>query len=154
MKFYLIRVFSTVALIALFVVSVNAAEKSVRPNSARTSEVSIGPALDVTEFDCVPLGGDPIVLCKVYSSQGGIIFEFANPVSSGYYLLRGCDARVETWSVREDIGDSDKASHYLPRFVIDEDTWGIGVGQIPPYVAVRLTGDIVAFEDIVYAETP
>lgn len=104
------------------------------------------------ESTCVPTGGGVLRLCDVYWQGGGLILEFSEPVSSGFFLLRRCNALVETWSRREDIGDAALSVHFLPQFEVDDEGFGIGVGVKPPFVAVRLTGDVLKVEDIVYAK--
>ena len=103
----------------------------------------------VTPAECNICCGDNLDLCAINNTPDGLILEFGRPVSNAFFWLKGADSRIDVWLRREDIG-TDRVQTYLP----DEgdDVLAIGIAFDPPYVAVRLIGDIVTVEDVVYSD--
>lgn len=123
------------------------------PDIARV-QLQASPTMTTSEDDCFIGMGDQIILCKIYHHGSSVILEFEHGVSSMYCDLAGPRAKVEYWTSREDIGDLSKAVIRVPdeRPIDPCEFWGIGFGQSPPIVAVRLSGRIGTIEDIVYSD--
>ncbi len=95
---------------------------------------------------CSPEAGAQLVLCRIYH-DGGLVLEFSRPVANAFFLFEG-QGVVEVWLRRKDIGNENGVQIYEPA----NGATGIGISIDPGYVAVRLTGELIVIEDVVYAE--
>ncbi len=103
----------------------------------------------VTPAECSIGAGDNLDLCAIWHHpKGGLVLEFGRPVKNAFFWLQGAETRVDVWLRREDIGDLGRVQTYLPNEGDDE--MAIGISFDPPYIAVRLVGDLVTVEDVVY----
>ncbi len=102
---------------------------------------------EIMAFPTVDVPRDP---------ANNFVFVFGRPVTNSFYLtkkLAGQQPWIRIWFFLENVGDETKGLLYEPAAPLTGgETWGQGIGFVPGYVGVEVSGFILAIEDIVYKQ--